>query len=82
MAAGSSYVCRIRDNSDPRRGHRGAAGVGGARRAGVLRDIVVKLGTSHKAEARPNHPVRVILRLSPCRTRRRGGRKVMGRSPS
>ena len=29
--------------------------------AGVLRDIVVKLGTSHKAAARPDHAVRVIL---------------------
>ena len=40
----------------------------------MLRDIVVKLGTSHKADARPNHPVRVILvKAEP--HRKRGGRK-------
>ena len=45
-----------------------------ARRAGMLRDIVVKLGTSHKAAARPSHPVRVILvKAQP--HRKRGGRK-------
>jgi Transposase DDE domain len=74
VAAGSSYVGRIRDNSNldevvEERTVSQAAG-----RAGVLRDIVVKLGTSHKAEARPNHPVRVILvKTEP--HRKRGGRK-------
>jgi hypothetical protein len=74
VAVGSSYVCRIRDNSNldeviEERPVSAAAG-----RAGVLRDIVVKLGTSHKAEARPNHPVRVILvKAEP--HRKRGGRK-------
>jgi Transposase DDE domain len=73
VAAGSSYVGRIRDNSNldeviEERPVSAAAG-----RAGVLRDIVVKLGTSHKAEARPNHPVRVVLvRAEP--HRKRGGR--------
>jgi hypothetical protein len=61
VAVGSSYVCRIRDNSDLDEvvEERPVSEV--ARRAGVLRDIVVKLGTSHKAAARPDHAVRVIL---------------------
>jgi Transposase DDE domain len=74
VAAGSSYVCRIRDNSnlDVVIEERPVSEV--ARRAGVLRDIVVQLGTSHKAEARPDHPVRVILvKAEP--HRKRGGRK-------
>ena len=61
VAVGSSYVCRIRDNSNLDEVVEERPVSEAARRAGVLRDIVVKLGTSHKAAARPNHPVRVIL---------------------
>jgi hypothetical protein len=61
VAIGSSYVCRIRDNSDLDEVVEERPVSGAARRAGVLRDIVVKLGTSHKAAARPDHAVRVIL---------------------
>jgi len=32
-----------------------------AKQAGVLRDIVVTLGATGKPEARPDHPIRVIL---------------------
>ena len=58
VKVGSSYVCRIRDNSNldevvEERPVSAAAG-----RAGVLRDVVVKLGTSHKAAARPDHPAK------------------------
>jgi hypothetical protein len=61
VSAGRSYVCRIRDKSNLHEvvEERPVSEV--AWRAGVLRDIVVKLGTSHQADARPNHPVRVIL---------------------
>lgn len=61
VAIGSSYVCRIRDNSNLDAVVEERPVSAAARRAGVTRDIVVKLGTSHKAEARPDHTVRVIL---------------------
>jgi Transposase DDE domain len=80
VAAGSSYVCRIRDNSnlDAVIAERPVSEA--ARRVGVLRDIVVKLGTSHKAEARANHPVRVILvQAEP--HRKRGGRPGQAAGP-
>ncbi len=61
VAAGSSYVGRIRDNSNLDEVSEQRPVSEAARRAGVLRDIVVKPETSHQADARPNHPVRVIL---------------------
>jgi hypothetical protein len=74
VAVGSSYVCRIRDNSNLDEVVEERPVSEAARQAGVLRDIVVKLGTSHKAAARPNHPVRVILvKAEP--HQKRGGRK-------
>jgi IS4 transposase len=74
IAAGSSYVCRIRDNSNLDEVIEERPVSEAARRTGVLRDIVVKLGTSHKAEARPNHPVRVVLVKAEPHPKR-GGRK-------
>jgi hypothetical protein len=71
---GSSYVCRIRDNSrlddvvEERPVSADAAAVG------VSRDAIVNLGASGKAETRPNHRVRVIsIRIEP--HAKRGGRK-------
>jgi hypothetical protein len=61
VAVGSSYVGRIRDNSNLDAVVEERPVSEAARRAGVLRDIVVKLGTSHQAAARPDHTVRVIL---------------------
>ena len=78
VAAGSSYVCRIRDNSNLDAIVEERPVSEAARRAGVLRDIVVKLGTSHKAAARPDHAVRVILvKAEP--HQKTGGRKGDGR---
>ncbi len=74
VAAGSSYVCRIRDNSNLDAVVEERPLSRAARRAGVLRDIVVQLGASHKAEARPDHTVRVIL-VQGEPHRKRGGRK-------
>jgi len=74
VAAGSSYVCRIRDNSNLDAVIEERPLSRAARRAGVLRDILVQLGTSHKAEARPDHAVRVIL-VQGEPHRKRGGRK-------
>jgi Transposase DDE domain len=74
VAADSSYVCRIRDNSNLDEIIEERPVSEAARRAGVLRDIVVKLGTSHKAAERPDHAVRVILvKAQP--HRKTGGRK-------
>jgi hypothetical protein len=80
VAAGSSYVCRIRDNSDLDAVIEERPVSEAARRAGVVRDIVVKLGTSHKADARPDHTVRVILvKVEP--HRKRGGRAGQAAGP-
>ncbi len=60
-ALGSSYVCRIRDNSRydvlEERPLSEAA-----RAAGVIQDAIVTLGvTGIKATTRPNHPIRLVL---------------------
>lgn len=71
-AAGSSYVCRLRDNSrfdvlaeqplSPQ-----------AREAGVLRDVIVALGKTSKPAARPDHPIRLVeVKTTP--HEKRGGR--------
>ncbi len=74
VGVGSSYVCRIRDNSnlDPVLDERVVAPEAAA--AGVLRDIIVDLGATSKPDARPNHRVRVILVKSAPHAKR-GGRK-------
>jgi hypothetical protein len=72
VRAGSSYVCRIRDNSN-------LSGVAeerplsdAARRAAVIGDLVVRLGPS--SDVRPDHPTRVVLvRTTP--HKKTGGRK-------
>ena len=64
-AAGSSYVCRIRDNSE--------FGIQESRElsaadlaAGVLGDQIVTIGTSGIGENRPDHPIRVVeVRTTP-----------------
>lgn len=61
VAAGSSYVCRIRDNSNLSRVVEERPVSAAAQQAGVLGDRVVKLGQKKKRSERPDHPVRVIL---------------------
>jgi IS4 transposase len=59
VAAKSSYVCRVRDNSAytvEKTNELTAAD----RAAGVLSDEVVILGQASKAEARPDHPLRLV----------------------
>lgn len=73
VAKGSSYVCRIRDNSNLSQVCEERPLTDAAQSAAVLRDIVVKLGTG-KAAARPNHPVRVVL-VQTTPHKKRGGRK-------
>ena len=70
---GSSYVCRIKENSvfeviEERPVSAEAA------RAGVLRDVVVKMGMTSKAENRPDHPIRIIV-LKATPHEKRGGRR-------
>ena len=68
-AIGSSYVCRVRDNS--------AYDVleerplsDAAREADILFDGIVRFGASSKAAARPNHPIRLIQIKTSSHTRR------------
>lgn len=75
VAAGSSYVCRLRDNSvyEVQESHE----LTDADRAmNVLSDQIVTLGQSAKADARPDHKTRLItVRTSPhtSRGKYRGG---------
>jgi hypothetical protein len=71
VAAESSYVCRIRDNSNLEAVREERPLSEAARAAGVIGDVVVELGSGEK---RPTHPVRVILvRTTP--HKKTGGRK-------
>lgn len=78
--AQSSYVCRIRDNSnfevDAERPLTDAA-----RAAGVVQDAVVRLGMGSKPKDRPHHRVRVVaVAVQP--HAKRGGRKGKTAGPS
>lgn len=72
-AIGSSYACRMKENSvfeviEERPVSEAAA------QAGVLRDVVAKMGLSSKAQNRPNHPIRlIVLKATP--HVKRGGRR-------
>jgi hypothetical protein len=75
-AIGSSYVCRIRDNSNWQVIEQRALSPE-ASTANIVSDAVVELGSSN----RPNHPVRVVLvKIKP--NLRRGGRHGGGAAPS
>jgi IS4 transposase len=56
---GSSYVCRVRDNSAYEVEQTNLLSAEDVA-AGVLRDEVVILGKSSKEEARPDHPLRLV----------------------
>jgi len=72
-AAESSYVCRMKENSSfdvleerPLSGK--------ARGAGVIRDVVVKMGLNSKPHERPDHAMRlVVIEAKP--HEKRGGRR-------
>jgi hypothetical protein len=59
-ATGSSYVCRVRDNSSYKILEERPL-TEEAKQAGVIFDGIVELGATSKAEKRPNHPIRLIL---------------------
>jgi Transposase DDE domain len=74
VAAGSSYVCRIRDNSNLKLIVEERAVSPEAEAAGILCDSVVDIGVNSKPDARPTHRVRVIQVKCEPHTKR-GGRK-------
>jgi Transposase DDE domain len=74
VAAESSYVCRIRDNSNLSLITEERAVSPEATAAGVLCDSVVDIGVNSKRQARPTHKVRVIQVKCEPHTKR-GGRK-------
>jgi hypothetical protein len=74
VAAESSYVCRIRDNSNLSLITDERAVSPEATAAGVLCDSVVDIGVNSKRQARPTHKVRVIQVKCEPHTKR-GGRK-------
>ena len=62
---GSSYVCRLRDNTVPEVVESRPLSAA-ALAAGVLSDEVVRLGLRKKPEAQPDHPLRLIMvRITP-----------------
>jgi hypothetical protein len=81
VAAGSSYVCRIRDNSNLSAVQEERPVSAAAQQAGVLRDIVVTLGASSKPAVRPGHAVRVVL-VQSTPHEKTGGRKGGTAGPS
>jgi hypothetical protein len=78
--AGSSYVCRVRDNSaynvlEDRPLDRQASD------AGVISDQIVEMGLTKKPEERPNHPTRLIcLSCMPHQKRGKGKRRGVGQT--
>jgi hypothetical protein len=80
VAAQSSYVCRLRDNS--RFGVVEARSLTEAgRAAGVVQDAVVQLGMGSKATQRPTHRVRLVaVAVRP--HQKRGGRKGKTAGPA
>lgn len=62
---GSSYVCRLRDNTVPEILEERELSAD-AIAAGVLSDQVVRLGLTKKLDSRPDHPVRLVMvRMTP-----------------
>ena len=82
VAGGSSYVCRIRDNSDLEDVSEERPVAAAAKAVGVSRDAVVNLGASAKPEARPGHPVRVILIAATPHAKRGGCKRGTAGPPS
>ena len=79
-AAGSSYVCRVRDNSvyDVLENRSlGAAAI----EAGVISDQIVQMGLSKKPKDQANHPTRLIcITCTPHQKRGKGKRHGVGQT--
>jgi len=78
VRSGSSYVCRIRDNSNLSDVVAERPLTDAARQAGVVGDAVIRLGAKDR---RPDHPVRVV-QVAATPHRKRGGRKGGTAGPS
>jgi hypothetical protein len=79
-AAGSSYVCRVRDNSVYDVLHERPLSEA-ARDAGVISDQVVEIGLSKKPHERADHPTRLVcVRCTPHRKRGKGKAKGGGQT--
>jgi IS4 transposase len=70
---GSSYVCRIRDNSRYEVVQQRPLSEA-ARAVGVLQDAVVTLGATSPAAGQPDHPIRLVL-VAGTPHQKTGGRK-------
>ncbi|QEH31756.1 Transposase DDE domain protein [Aquisphaera giovannonii] len=81
VAAGSSYVCRVRDNTNLMDVVEERPVTEAAKAAGVIRDVVVNLGGDRKEGERPGHPVRIVMVRTTPHTKR-GGRKGGTAGPS
>jgi hypothetical protein len=80
VAVQSSYVCRLRDNSNFEVVEERPL-TAADRAAGVVRDVVVHLGMGSKPKDRPNHPVRLVMVKEEPHVKR-GGRKGKTAGPS
>jgi hypothetical protein len=81
VAVQSSYVCRIRDNTNLGDVIEERPISEEAKAAGVIRDVVVNLGGDRKESERPGHPVRIVMVKTTPHTKR-GGRKGGTAGPS
>jgi hypothetical protein len=76
VAAGSSYVCRLRDNSSYEVEQERPL-VAEDAEAGILLDAVVRIGEYKDVEDRPDHPIRlVVIKTTP--HEKRGGPQSSG----
>jgi hypothetical protein len=76
VAAGSSYVCRLRDNSSYAVEQERPL-VAEDTEAGILLDAVVRIGEYKDVEDRPDHPIRlVVIKTTP--HEKRGGPQSSG----
>jgi IS4 transposase len=79
-AAGSSYVCRVRDNS-VYKVLKDLPLSQEAKDAGVISDQIVEIGLSKKAEERANHPTRLIcVKCTPHQKRGKSSKKGNGQT--
>jgi len=72
--AGSSYVCRVKENSvfDEVLDERLLSDE--ALKSGVVRDAIVRMGDGSKPQARPDHPIRIVV-IEAKPHQKRGGRR-------
>ena len=73
-AKASSYVCRVKENSDLDDVIEERLLSDEALAAGVVRDAIVRMGTSSKPQDRPDHPIRIIV-IEATPHEKRGGRR-------